>query len=229
MQKLPKEFIIKTLIELGGKRWRKDNYDRVYLKRGLIRRLLGLKYIYGPNGIVCGYSLDGKCLTESQGKELIDVSFYYDITTGKYYSSSMYATRLFKSLQNELESIYQDKYPQEVLSASNTVNPPVEAGIRVFNPSEADIEKPLARKMLDKIYKIIKKYDSNGVLEIVDCTNPAKCVAVDFWADDKSLPPISIDLVSGTVARVYGMDKAEHPNINLLSDYIKRDFNIDFI
>lgn len=225
MQNLPQEFIIETLLELGGKRWRKDNYDRVYLKRGLIRRLLGLKYIYGPNGIVCGYSLDGKCLTESQGKELIDVSFYYDISTGKYYSSSMYATRLFKSLQNELESIYQDKDPQEVLSASNTVNPQDYKGIRTLNPTGADIERPLASKMLDKIYKIIKKYSSNGVLEVVDCENPDKFVAVDFWVDDKSLPPISVDLVIGNVARVYGMDATDHPKIKLLSDYINKDFN----
>lgn len=89
--KQPKS-IEEQLVELGGKRWTKGNFDRIYFNADFF----GLECDYYKSGNICSATLKGEKISNSYAGKLMAAKSYYDVKTGIISSSR-------EELQAELE------------------------------------------------------------------------------------------------------------------------------
>lgn len=75
--------MIQALIDLGGSRWTKGNYDRIYFNA----KALGLRCSYYKTGNISSATLGGEHISNTSARKLQDAKTYYDIKTGEVVST----------------------------------------------------------------------------------------------------------------------------------------------
>lgn len=82
----PKPLTAEDIIAIGGRRWTKAGHDRVYLNDPMAR-WSGLELSRYKSGNICGATLDGERISNSEGRRLAMAihKLYFDIPTGKLF------------------------------------------------------------------------------------------------------------------------------------------------
>lgn len=85
-RRAPKPLTADDIIAIGGRRWTKNGYDRVYIND--IATYLGLDVSYYNTGNVCGASLDGYAIANGRAGGILNCisKVYFDTADGKLHA-----------------------------------------------------------------------------------------------------------------------------------------------
>lgn len=75
--------MIQALIDLGGSRWTKGSYDRIYFNA----KALGLRCSYYKTGNISSATLGGEHISNSCARQLKAAKTFYDLKTGEVVST----------------------------------------------------------------------------------------------------------------------------------------------
>ncbi len=92
------ETMIKALIDLGGNRWTKGTYDRIYFNASV----LGLHCDYYGTGNIRNATLGDEYISNCFARKLKAAKTYYDIKAGKVVSTE---SALERKLNDLIEKI----------------------------------------------------------------------------------------------------------------------------
>ncbi len=79
----PVVFSIETMTAIGGNRWTKAGHDRVYINNW--QRFIGLEVDYYNSGNICGATLDGELISNSEAGRILGAvqKVYFDTADNK--------------------------------------------------------------------------------------------------------------------------------------------------
>lgn len=85
-RKTPKPLTADDIIAIGGRRWTKNGYDRVYIND--IADYLGLDVSYYNSGNICGATLDGAGIANGRAGGILGCisKVYFDAADGKLHA-----------------------------------------------------------------------------------------------------------------------------------------------
>lgn len=80
---------VETLIDLGGNRWTKGDYDRVYFNTETILKLQGIEWSCFKTGNVSWNNYGSNNAFNKLWARVSSQKHFYDIKTGKWYGSEI--------------------------------------------------------------------------------------------------------------------------------------------
>lgn len=105
------EKMIENLVNIGGNRWTKGNYDRIYFSA----ESLGLKVERYHTGNISHAEYNGKKISHSSATEIINAKIYVDVNDGKIHSNN--DSSIIESMIETIEKILDNSEIEE----SNTM------------------------------------------------------------------------------------------------------------